>query len=214
MTENEIGVLLVDDHPAVLLGLESLLNSASDVVVLGAARDSDGALAAFLRLAPDVVVMDLSMPGGGGLQVMGLIHAHEPDARVLVLTSSTDAETVTAALDGGAAGYLFKHGDPSAVLQGVRACMRGETPVDPHVEDPLPHRVADPGDTLGLSPRERDVLHLLRQGLANKHIASRLGICEATVKTHLRHAFERIGVGDRTSAALWAHRHLSEAPRR
>jgi len=200
-----IGVLLVDDHPAVLLGLQSLLDAAPDVVVLGAERDGERALAAFLRLRPDVVVMDLSMPGEDGLRVMQRIHAESPNTRVLVLTSSTDAKTVTRALRSGANGYVLKHSDPAEVLQAVRACALGETPVDPRVRDAVPH-----GDAPDLSPREQDVLHLLRQGLANRDIATRLGIGETTVKSHLRNVFERIGVADRTSAALWAHRHLPE----
>jgi DNA-binding NarL/FixJ family response regulator len=202
---HRISVLLVDDHPAVLLGLRSLLDAAPDVVVLGAERDGERALSAFLRLVPEVVVMDLSMPGEDGLRVMQRIHAHSPDTRVLVLTSSTDAKTVTRALRSGANGYVLKHSDPADVLQAVRACARGETPVDPRVRESLPRPAAHV-----LSPREQDVLHLLRQGLANKDIASRLGIGETTVKSHLRHVFERIGVADRTSAALWAHRHLPE----
>ena len=211
MTQNRIGVLLVDDHPAVLLGLQSLLDAAPDVVVLGAERDGERALAAFLRLAPDVVVMDLSMPGEDGLRVMQRIHAQSPDTRVLVLTSSTDADTVAAALGGGANGYVLKHSDPADVLQAVRACARGETPVDARVQEPSRPDPVQAGTTR-LSRRERDVLHLLRGGLPNKDIASRLGISETTVKTHLRHGFERIGVADRTSAALWAHRHLPEVP--
>ena len=202
---DRIGVLLVDDHPAVLLGLQSLLDAAPDVVVLGAERDGERALAAFLRLSPDVVVMDLSMPGEDGLRVMRRIHAQSPETRVLVLTSSTDAKTVNRALGSGANGYVLKHSDPADVLQAVRACARGETPVDPRVRGSLTQPPAP-----DLSPREQDVLHLLRQGLANKDIALRLGIGETTVKSHLRRVFDRIGVADRTSAALWAHRHLPE----
>lgn len=207
----KIRVLLVDDHPAVLLGLSSVLNAAPDIVVVGAERSGAQGLAAFVRLRPDVVVMDVSMPGECGLEVMRRILTHQPSTTVLVLTADNDNRTFASARDGGAAGYLLKGTDSSEILRAVRVSARGGRPIDSRLQG-APH--SEPQVEVGppeLTPRERDVLDLLRQGLANKLIAGRLGIGEATVKTHMRNAFERIGVSDRTSAAVWAERHLHRA---
>jgi DNA-binding NarL/FixJ family response regulator len=212
MTPNTIRVLLIDDHPTVLVGLECVLNAASDIVVVGADRDGEQGVNNFLRLAPDVVVLDLSLPGQDGFQVMQRIHGHAPNATVLVLTSSSDDDTVLTALHSGAAGYVLKDSDPSEVVSAVRAAARGDIPIDARVTKSLLRSggVA-PQDPLDLTPREKDVLHYVRLGLANKQIASRLGISETTVKSHLGSVFQRIGVNDRTSAALWAQRHLPNA---
>ena len=207
----KIRVLLVDDHPAVLLGLRSVLNAAPDMVVVGAERSGVQGLAAFVRLRPDVVVMDVSMPGECGLEVMRRILAHQPSTTVLVLTADNDNRTFASARDGGAAGYLLKGTDSSEILGAVRVSARGGRPIDSRLQGaPHSERQVEVGPP-ELTPRERDVLDLLRQGLANKLIAGRLGIGEATVKTHMRNAFERIGVSDRTSAAVWAERHLHRA---
>lgn len=207
----QIRVLLVDDHPAVLMGLTCVLNAAPDVVVLGAERDGERGLAAFIDLKPDVVVMDVFMPGESGLDVMRRMLDHAPETTVLVLTADNDDRTLTSALEGGAAGYVSKECDSSEVVRAIRDSARGQMPIDARVvqnvqqeepyADDMPPR---------LTPRERDVLELLGQGLANKQIADRLGVGETTVKSHMRKVFERIGVSDRTSAALWAQRHLTE----
>jgi DNA-binding NarL/FixJ family response regulator len=212
MTRNTTSVLLIDDHPTVLVGLECVLNGASDIVVIGAEPDGEEGIEAFLRLAPDVVVLDLSMPGEDGLHVMQRMHAHAPNATVLVLTSTSDEDTVLTALQNGAAGYVLKDSDPAEVVSAVRAAARGDIPIDARVTRSLLYNNGGvPHDALDLTPREVDVLHCLRLGLANKQIASRLGISETTVKTHLGSAFQRIGVNDRTSAAVWAQRHLPNA---
>jgi DNA-binding NarL/FixJ family response regulator len=215
MTHHTIRVLLIDDHPTVLVGLECVLNAASDIVVVGAERDGEQGVEAFLRLAPDVVVLDLSMPGEDGLQVMRRIHAQAPHATVLVLSSTSDDDTVLTALHSGAAGYILKDSEPSEVVSAVRAAARGDLPIDARVTRfLLANGGVTPQDVLDLTPRERDVLHCVRLGLANKQIASRLGISETTVKSHLGNVFQRIGVNDRTSAALWAQRHLPHATMR
>jgi DNA-binding NarL/FixJ family response regulator len=211
MTQDKVRVLLVDDHPTVLLGLTYVLNSAPDIEVVGAERDGEHAFAAFQRLRPDVVVMDLSMPGEGGLRAMRRIHGHSPDTTVLVLTSCSDADMVATALHEGAGGYVLKDSDSSAVARAIRSSARGETPLDPRLTPPVVERQVAAEDAPHLTPRERDVLQLVRLGLANKRIASQLGISETTVKTYLGNAFQRIGVNDRTSAALWAERHLTGA---
>jgi DNA-binding NarL/FixJ family response regulator len=203
-------VLLVDDHPAVLMGLTCVLDAAPDVVVVGAERDGDSGLAAFVLLRPDVVVMDVSMPGECGLDVMGRMLDHAPGTTVLVLTADNDDRTLTSAMEGGAAGYVSKECDSSEVVRAVRASARGETPINLRLQGAADEEHLAEDTSLELSPRERDVLELLREGLGNKQIATRLGIGETTVKSHLRKAFERIGVTDRTSAALWAQRHLQQ----
>jgi DNA-binding NarL/FixJ family response regulator len=206
-----IRVMLVDDHPAVLMGLTHVLNAAPDVVVVGAERDGERGLAAFVTLRPDVVVMDVSMPGESGLDVMRRMLEHAPETTVLVLTAVQDDRTLASALRGGAAGYVSKECDSSEVVRAVRASARGEMPIDSRPQDPQQDAGAVDDSPVDLTPREREVLELLIQGLANKQIAVRLGVGETTVKTHLRRAFERIGVHDRTSAALWAQRYLHKA---
>jgi DNA-binding NarL/FixJ family response regulator len=171
-----IRVLLVDDHRLVRAGLQSLLEACEDIEVAGSAADGREALELVGRVEPDVVLMDLSMPGMGGVEATRrLLDAH-PGVQVVVLTSFSDQEQVLDAVDAGAVGYLLKDADPDALVDGVRAAAAGQSPLDP----------AD--------------------GLANKQIARHLGITERTVKAHLTSIFSTIGVTDRTQAALWAER--------
>ena len=207
MTKSMIRVLLIDDHPIVLLGLRVILSGSPGIEVVGAERGSESGLAAFLTLEPDVVLMDLSMPGEGGLEAMRRIHEADADARVLVLTSTADFETLTSALLAGASGYVLKGSDSAELVAAVRASAGGEIAVDSRL---VPSLRVEPvrSDEFPLTPRESEVLRLVRSGLTNKQIASRLGISGATVKHHLSNVFQRIGVTDRTSAALWADRHM------
>jgi DNA-binding NarL/FixJ family response regulator len=215
MTNNLIRVLLIDDHPTVLVGLECVLNAAPDIVVVGAERNGPQGIETFLRLAPKVVVLDLSMPGEDGLRVMQRLLGHAPQATVLILTCNSDDDTVVTALQSGAAGYVLKDSDPSEVVSAVRAAARGDLPIDARVtRSLLRDDGVDAQARLHLTPRERDVLHFVRLGLPNRQIASRLGISETTVKSHLTNVFQRIGVNDRTSAAMWAQRHLPNATMR
>ena len=203
-----IRVVLVDDHAVVRRGLGSLLAGVADIEVVGEASDGDEAVDVVRELRPDVVMMDLQMPGTDGVEATRRI-TDEELADVLVLTSFSDAERIVAALDAGAVGYLLKDAAPDDVVEGVRAVHRGESPIHPRVaRQLLGARGAGPaGGGVELSPREREVLGLVREGLANKQIARRLGITERTVKAHLTSVFGRIGVADRTQAALWAERH-------
>ncbi len=207
-TGSTIRVVLVDDHAVVRRGLADLLSSAADISVVGTAGDGGEALDVVRRTRPDVVVMDLQMPGIGGVEATRTILAEGLDAQVLVLTSFSDSERIIAALDAGAVGYLLKDADPDDVIEGVRAVGRGESPLHPKAaRELLLARSAPAADRPALTPRETDVLRLVRVGLANKQIARRLGISERTVKAHLTSAFQRIGVVDRTQAAVWAERH-------
>lgn len=202
-----IRVLIVDDHAVVRAGLQQLLAQADDIEVVGTASDGGQALTQARELGPDVVLMDLQMPEVDGVTATREIVA-EGLAEVLVLTSFSDGERIVGALDAGAVGYLLKDADPDDVLSGIRAVSRGESPIHPRAaREMLTARAATPQPAnADLTPREAEVLKLVRLGLANKQIARRLGISERTVKAHLTSVFARIGVADRTQAALWAER--------
>jgi DNA-binding NarL/FixJ family response regulator len=208
VTANRVGVLLVDDHPMVRAGLTGLLDATEDLRVVGEAADGDAALARAQELGPDVVRMDISMPGMDGIESTRRLFEGGYAGAVVMLTSFSDQARVVDALAAGAVGYLLKDSEPGDVLAAVRAAASGHTPLDPRVAGALlPTRRSAPG--ADLSAREREVLLLVAEGLANKQIAKRLGIAERTVKVHLGSVFRRIGVTDRTSAALWARDHLS-----
>lgn len=204
-----IRVVLVDDHAVVRSGLAQLLTGAGDMEVVGQAGDGATAVEVVRETRPDVVVMDLQMPGMDGVEATRLIVGEGLGSEVVVLTSFSDSARIIAALDAGAVGYLLKDADPEDVLDGVRAVSRGESPIHPRVaRQLLTDRTAAPVPEVQLTPREAEVLALVRAGLANKQIGRRLSISERTVKAHLTSVFQRIGVVDRTQAALWAERNL------
>lgn len=205
-----IRVLLVDDHAVVRGGLAQLVGAAGDMEVVGSAADGTEAVAVARAERPDVVLMDLQMPGMDGVAATRAILAEEPAAQVVILTSYSDGERIIGALDAGAVGYLLKDADPEDILEGIRAVSRGESPLHPRAaRELLTSRRSAPGEERlpQLTGREVEVLRLVRQGLANKQIARRLGISERTVKAHLTSVFQRLDVADRTQAALWAERH-------
>ena len=208
-----IRVVLVDDHAVVRTGLAQLIAAAGDMEVVGHASDGSEALSVVKETAPDVVLMDLQMPGIDGVAATRALRAAGVESEVLVLTSYSDSDRIVAALDAGAVGYLLKDADPEDVLTGVRAVARGESPLHPRAARALlSARSAGTGverqtDDVGLTTREQEVLSLVRQGLANKQIGRKLGISERTVKAHLTSIFQRLDVQDRTQAALWAERH-------
>jgi DNA-binding NarL/FixJ family response regulator len=204
-----VRIVLVDDHPLVRAGIRALVEAAGDLEVVAEAADGRAAVDAVAALAepPDVVLMDLSMPGMDGVAATRLLTDAGTSAAVVVLTSFADQPRVAEALEAGAVGYLLKDSEPAALLAAVRSAAAGHAPLDPRVARALlPTRSPAPG--ADLSDREREVLELVAQGLANKQIATRLAISERTVKVHLGSVFRRIGVSDRTSAALWAREHL------
>lgn len=200
-----ITVALVDDHAVLRGGLAALLAGEPDIEVVGAAADGSEALALVRRTRPDVLIMDLQMPGTDGVAATREVVA-EGGTDVLVLTSFSDADRIVAALDAGAMGYLLKDAEPEDVIEGVRAVSRGESPLHPRAARQLLSTRASAPRAPNLTPREVEVLVLVRQGLANKQIARHLGISERTVKAHLTSAFASIGVTDRTQAAVWAER--------
>jgi len=201
-----IRLVVVDDHAVVRGGLEQLLSGVEGIEVVGTAADGEEAVAIVRDLRPDVVLMDLQMPLLDGVGATRAIVA-EALSQVLVLTSFSDGDRIVAALDAGAVGYLLKDADPDDVIAGIRAVNRGESPLNPRAARQLLSARSSSPTPADLTRREHEVLLLVRDGLANKQIARRLGISERTVKAHLTSTFARIGVVDRTQAAVWAERH-------
>ncbi|MEA2242292.1 MAG: hypothetical protein QOD24_1848 [Solirubrobacteraceae bacterium] len=202
-----IRVLIAEDHGVVRAGLVQLLMNATDMEVVGAASDGSEAVTLTASTAPDVVLMDLSMPELDGIAATEAIRATAPEVRVVILTSFSDPARILSALDAGAVGYLLKDSDPDELYRAVRAAARGESPLAPKAATTLlAARAARPRGA-DLSARERDVLVLLAQGNPNKAIGRQLGISEKTVKSHMTRILNALDVADRTQAALWARRH-------
>jgi DNA-binding NarL/FixJ family response regulator len=200
-----IRVVIADDHVVVRSGLEQLLATFDDVELVASARDGEEAARLCEEHAPDVALLDLEMPRVDGIEAARRIGERAQSTRVVVFTSFSDRERILQALEAGAIGYLLKDADPDELHRGIRAAARGESPIDPKAAaELLAARGAPPAGAL--SDREREVLVLVASGLANKQIARRLAISEKTVKGHLTHIFQAIGVADRTQAALWAQR--------
>jgi DNA-binding NarL/FixJ family response regulator len=209
-----IRVLIVDDHALFRAGVARLLDQTSDIVVVGEAADGEEALSAVDELHPDLVLMDLSMPRLSGSAATRRIHAKHPDVRIVVLSSYVDRSDVLDALESGAVGYLLKDAQPDDLLLGIRSAARDESPLAPRAAREVVtawRDIQQPGELTG---RALDVLVLLSEGLANKVIAHRLGIAEKTVKAHVTHIFQTLGVSDRTQAALWVERHGLSASQR
>jgi DNA-binding NarL/FixJ family response regulator len=204
-----IRVLIAEDHAVVRAGLTELLANRDDVEVVGEAANGEEAVARATELGPDVVLMDLSMPGVDGIEATRRISEAVPAARVVVLTSFSDRERILEALDAGAVGYLLKDLAPDELHSGILAAARGESPLAPKAAHAVISARAEARPaTVELTDREREVLSLVAQGMPNKLIARRLEISEKTVKAHLTRVFSTIGVTDRTQAALWAQRNL------
>ncbi|MFI5695275.1 response regulator [Kribbella sp. NPDC051586] len=201
-----IRVLIADDHAIVRTGLSQLLGTADDIELVGAAGDGAEAATMAAELRPDVVLMDLSMPGTDGISATARIVAASPEVHVLVLTSFSDQARILDALQAGAEGYLLKHSEPEVILAGIREIVSGGSPLDPKAARVLLTNRRSPGPETKLTDREQEVLDMVGAGLPNKTIARRLGISERTVKAHLTNVYQRLGVTDRTQAALWSQR--------
>jgi DNA-binding NarL/FixJ family response regulator len=204
-----IRVLIVDDHAVVREGLRAFLELQDGIEVAGEAADGEEAIAAAARLRPDVVLMDLVMPRQDGLAAMRELRERVPSARVIVLTSFLDDDKLLPALRAGAAGYLLKNAQPQEVARAVRTASAGEALLDPVVAARLVETLAAGDDEQPLdrlTPREREVLQLIGRGFPNKRIARELAVSEKTVKTHVGHVLAKLGVTDRTQAAVVAVR--------
>jgi DNA-binding NarL/FixJ family response regulator len=201
-----IRVLIVDDHAIVRGGLAQLLGTTDDLALVGQAADGEQAVALAADLRPDVVLMDLSMPGLDGVRATERVLAENPGTHVLVLTSFSDQTRILDALQAGAEGYLLKHAEPEVILSGIREVVAGGSPLDPKAARVLLTNRRSASHGVRLTDREREVLRMVGDGHPNKVIARRLGISERTVKAHLTSVYQRLGVTDRTQAALWAQR--------
>ena len=209
-----ISVLIVDDHPVVRQGLRALLSVQDDMAVAGEAGDGPTALELAASLAPDVILLDLKLPGMDGPAVLSALGEAGCTARVLVLTSATDPASASRAMRSGAAGVLYKDTDPDALVRGIRAVHDGNVLLSPAAAGSLLSGAgggAAAGRLDSLTSREREVLAELAQGRSNREIARVLYVSEKTVKAHVSSALAKLGVQDRTQAALLAVRHSRES---
>ena len=209
MTGAPITVLLVDDHAVVREGLRTFLELQDGIEVVGEAADGVQAVELAATIEPDVILMDLVMPRLDGVGAMRAVRERSPHSRVIVLTSFLDDERLMPAIEAGADGYLLKDVEPAELARAIRGAQAGEAMIDPTVAGRLLRRLSQPRspqpvDAERLTRREQEVLELIAAGRSNKRIAFELGISEKTVKTHVGHLLAKLGVADRTQAALLA----------
>lgn len=197
-----VRIVIVDDHPVVREGLKTYLDLQDDMTVVGEAGTVREALDVIQAAAPDLILLDLKLPDENGLALMRRLQPLDKRPKVLVLTSFLDEDYVREALRLGASGYRVKHAAPAALVDSIRAAVRGELPLDPGAVGFLTEARNDPLDQL--TARERQVLGLLGQGLSNKAIGRELGVAEKTVKTHVSSVLNKLGIRDRVKAALFA----------
>ncbi|WP_442813734.1 response regulator [Streptosporangium subroseum] len=218
-----IRVLIADDHPVVRQGLRTFLDLQDDLDVVGEAADGAEAVALVESLVPDVLLLDLKMPVLDGLGTLLRLREGGPFPRVLVLTSVSDREDVAPAMRAGAAGFLYKDVEPAALVQAIRAVHGGQILLAPEAAEAmlsgLPGPSGPPGSAApvsghmtSLTDREREVLTLIASGRSNREIARELTVAEKTVKTHVSNVLMKLGVQDRTQAALYAVRHGLDRP--
>ncbi|MFF5501503.1 response regulator [Streptomyces roseolus] len=210
MAEKPIRVLLVDDHQVVRRGLRTFLEVQDDIEVVGEAADGAEGVARAEELRPDVVLMDIKMPGTDGIEALRRLRALANPARVLIVTSFTEQRTVVPALRAGASGYVYKDIDPDALAGAIRSVHAGHVLLQPEVAGALLAQDEPQGGTgrgTTLTEREREVLGLIADGRSNREIARALVLSEKTVKTHVSNILMKLDLADRTQAALWAVRH-------
>jgi len=212
-----IRVLIADDHAVVRQGLRTFLELQDEIDVVGEAADGEAAVAETERLRPDVALMDLVMPRLGGEEAIRRIAEVSPATRVVVLTSFAEDDKLFPAFRAGAAGYLLKDVQPRELVRAIRAVAAGGTSLHPTVAARLVAEVAGrapPAPRASLTGRELEVLALIARGMANKLIALELGVAERTVKSHVSNILAKLGLSDRTQAALWAVRDGAAGPHR
>jgi len=208
-----ISVLIVDDHPVVRRGLRVLLEVQDGIEVAGEAGDGAAALALASERSPDVILLDLRLPGMDGITVLGELKARGSAARVLVLTSATEPASARAAISSGAAGVVYKDVDPDALVRAIRSVHDGHLLLAPEAAGTLVQSAGQPRGGVGaLTRREREVLAEIAKGRSNREIARALNVSEKTVKAHVSAVLAKLGVQDRTQAALLAVRHERGGP--
>ncbi|MFE7619842.1 response regulator [Streptomyces sp. NPDC057496] len=210
MADKIIRVLLVDDHQVVRRGLRTFLEIQDDIEVVGEAADGAEGVARTEELRPDVVLMDIKMPGTDGIEALRMLRELQNPAKILIVTSFTEQRTVVPALRAGASGYVYKDVDPDALAGAIRSVHAGHVLLQPEVAEALLAQ-EEPGGGTGrgntLTEREREVLGLIADGRSNREIARALVLSEKTVKTHVSNILMKLDLADRTQAALWAVRH-------
>ncbi len=205
MTERRVKVLICDDHPVVRSGLRGMINSQPDLEVVAEAAEGSEAVALTDRFGPDVVLMDLRMPGMDGVTATAGIKAGHPDTNVIILTTyNTDAD-ILRALEKGATGFLLKDEREDRIFDAIREAARGRSALAPGVASRLVERLRGDADA-HVSDREIEILMLVAQGQSNREIARQLHISDSTVKAHMLHIFDKLGVADRTAAVTTALR--------
>ena len=210
-----IRVLIADDHAVVRQGLRTFLDLQADIDVLGEAADGEEAVAVAAEHAPDVILLDLVMPRLDGIGALRRLRETAPAARVIVLTSFGEDERLFTALRAGASGYLLKDVEPAELVRSIRTVHSGGAPLSPAVAARVVEELAHPEHRAAadeLTPRELEVLRLIAGGRSNKRIALELGVAEKTVKTHVSHVLAKLGLSDRTQAALYAVREWLVGP--
>ena len=197
-----VRILLVDDHPVIRAGLRAMLDQQPDLEVVAEAADGRNAVTQAGLVNPDVVLMDIQMPGMDGIEATRQIAALQPAPKVLILTTYDTDGDILPAIENGATGYLLKDTPPEELYHAIRQAAAGETVLAPTIASRLVTRMRQPDQTL--SAREIQLLQFLAEGLSNKEIGTSLYISEATVKTHLVHIFQKLGVDTRTAAVTTA----------
>ncbi len=208
--ESTIRVLIVDDHAIVRRGIRALLSEAGGFTIVGEVDSGQAAVLSAMQTQPDVILMDLLMPGMDGIEATRQITSHQPGARILVLTSFAADNQVFPAIKAGAVGYLLKDSSPDELVRAIRQVHRGEPALHPRIARKLLQEVARPIEKEpapeALTPRELTVLRLIAQGLSNQEIADRLSVSEATVRAHVSRILGKLHLASRTQAALYAVR--------
>ena len=207
---NSIRLLIVDDHEIVREGLRLLLSEETDIHIVGEAADGAQALNLARSLAPDVILMDLVMPGTNGMEATQRLREISPSSRVLVLTTFADDAHVHGAIQAGAIGYLLKDVNKAELVHAIRAAAQGKPALHVEAQRVLMRQASSPSEQFphsALTARELDVLHLIARGQSNKEIAASLHLTEGTVKVYVSTVLEKLGVADRTQAALYAVKH-------
>lgn len=209
LAENAVKILLVDDHPMMRRGLRDLLAMEDDMDPVGEAASGQEAIRMAAELEPDLILLDLNMPGMNGLETLRQMRDQQVDARIIMFTVSDDHSDVLEALRHGADGYLLKDMDPDALVEHLRLAARGKLALSPELTMVLAEALRERPKTqsqvqaANLTKREKDVLKLITKGLSNKMIARRLDIAEGTVKVHVKRLLNKLGMRSRTEAAVW-----------